>query len=88
MLNTLLQGLLDSFSNVRSACANALAQLGQRFPANSHAIATLLTQALADSAFEKPDRIEHLSGYNYAFIALSELAATGVLDRERPSTDR
>ena len=88
LVNTLLQGLLNRVNGVRIACTSALAQLGQRFPANGHVIATALMQALANPAFKTKDQMRRLSGYDYAFAALSELAATGVLDRERPSTDR
>jgi HEAT repeat protein/energy-coupling factor transporter ATP-binding protein EcfA2 len=62
----LWSGLLDEDGDVRAACAEALSNLGRRFPAASDAIAAKLVQAIRDPEF---------AGHDYAFDGLWLLMA-------------
>ena len=70
VLNILLLGLIDDDNDVRTACARALARLGQRYTEATEEIAETLIQAIQDPKFEKVDEIEDVPGYDYAFDSL------------------
>ncbi len=67
---TILTGLTDDDNDVRSACAQALAKLGQRWPAATEEVAEMLTRAIEDPAFGEPDRFDQRTGSDYAFDSL------------------
>ena len=69
-IQTLLYGLLDKDTDVRSDCANALAQLSERFPSNTPLIAEKLFHALTHLEFDKVDEIEKRSAHDYAYDGL------------------
>ncbi len=48
-------GLTDDDDEVRTACAQALARLGQRYGEASDRIAKMLMQAIRDPMFDKVD---------------------------------
>jgi HEAT repeat protein len=70
-------GLRDTYGNVRTACAEALALLGRRFPGAAEGIAQKLAQATADPAFNVPDMFERRTGHDCAFDGLWLLMAGG-----------
>ena len=76
-LSALWHGLQDSDNDVRTACSEALATLGQRFPKHAPAIEKKLAQAISDSAFDKPDSVVKRTGHDYAFDGLWLLIAGG-----------
>jgi HEAT repeat protein len=77
-IQTLLNGLRDSDGYVRLACAEALVQIGQRFPTQAATIESKLVQAIADPAFESVDTTEmpddnfvtRRPAYDYGYDAL------------------
>jgi len=73
----LWRGLLDEDDDVRTACAEALARLGRRFPDAAETIAEQLVQAIKDPAFEGPDKYQGRTGHDYAFDGLWLLVAGG-----------
>ena len=75
----MLHGLLDNNYDVRIACAEALAQLGQRFPNEVEAIEKKLIQAIDDPAFDKLDSVVGRSGHDYAYEGLWLLVVGGEL---------
>jgi energy-coupling factor transporter ATP-binding protein EcfA2 len=79
-LQALWHGLVDEDYNVRSACAQALVQLGRRFPNDSQAIERKLIQAIEDPAFDKPDSMLKRSGHDYAYDGLWLLVVGGELE--------
>ncbi len=64
------RGLLDSDDEARTACAESLATLGQRFPATTNTIIDKLVQTITDEEFDKPDEIQNRTGRDYAFGGL------------------
>jgi HEAT repeat protein len=73
----LWRGLLDMDKGVRTACAEALARLGRRFPEAAGVIAAKLVQAIRDPKFDKPDVLTRRSGHDYAFEGLWLLVSGG-----------
>jgi HEAT repeat protein len=71
----LWRGLLDSDNSVRAACAEALSNLGRRFPDAADAIAARLVQAIRDPEFDERDRLAARSGHDHAFDGLWLLMA-------------
>jgi HEAT repeat protein/energy-coupling factor transporter ATP-binding protein EcfA2 len=69
-VEALRQGLLDTDNDVRTACAEALARIAQRFPASRQQIEQLFIQALADPAFAARDEIADRTGHDYAYHGL------------------
>jgi len=78
-IDKLLHGLLDADPTIRTACAQALAQLGWRFPNASEKIAKMLVQAINDPKFDKHDDLE-LRAHDYAYDALWMLIVGGVFE--------
>jgi hypothetical protein len=74
-LDALWSGLLDSHSDVRTHCAQALALLGHRFPKVSETIAAKLIVALQEPAFAQPDTRQGRTGHDYAFDGLWALVS-------------
>jgi len=73
-IHVLLYGLLDRYKFVRTACAQALALLGQRFPSTAETIATELLHAIEDPEFDRlDDNTERRSAHDYAFDGLWQL---------------
>lgn len=73
-IQPLLRELLNRHSLVRAACAQALSQLGQRYPSTAETIATELVRAIEDPEFNRPDdSIERRPAYDYAFDGLWQL---------------
>jgi HEAT repeat protein len=68
--NTLLAGFTDDDSDVRFACAQALAGLGQHRPAATEEVAKMLIDALEDPTYDKLDRFDERTGHDYAFDSL------------------
>jgi HEAT repeat protein len=68
--DVLMCGLLDKYGGVRTACAEALAQLAYRFHDAAPAIEQQLLRAIQDPAFDPPDTLERRSGHDYAFHGL------------------
>ena len=73
----LWRGLSDGDDDVRTACAEALALLGRRFPDAAETIAEKLVQAITDPAFDQPDKYQGRTGHDYAFDGLWLLVAGG-----------
>ncbi len=76
-LDGLRHGLLDAESEVRIACAQALAWLGKRFPAAAQGIAERFIRAMKSPHFAKPDKDRFIGrpGYDYAYDGLWWLVA-------------
>ena len=79
-MDKLWQGLLDTDPTVRTACAQALAQLGRRFPDASTTIARMLVQTITDKTLDKPDSILGRPVQDYAYDALWMLIVGGVFE--------
>jgi HEAT repeat protein len=79
-IQALRHGLVDDYSDVRTACAEALAQLGRRFPDASETIEKKLMQAIEDPAFDKPDLNSQRSGHDYAYVGLWLLVVGGEIE--------
>jgi energy-coupling factor transporter ATP-binding protein EcfA2 len=78
-IQALWHGLLDEENNVRTACTQALAQLGRRFPNAVKVIERKLIEAIEDQEFEKPDSLFGRSGHDYAYDGLWWLVVGGEL---------
>jgi HEAT repeat protein/energy-coupling factor transporter ATP-binding protein EcfA2 len=81
-LQALWQGLVDKDNDVRTACAEALAQLGRRFPDATEKIEREFIQAIEDPAFDKPDSIGRSSGHDYAYNGFWLLVVGGELQSD------
>jgi HEAT repeat protein len=68
-IEALLCGLIDNLENVRTVCAQALAQLGYRFPNATRIIEKKLIRAIEDPEFDKLDDIGS-PGHDYAYSCL------------------
>ncbi|MGZ3617139.1 MAG: HEAT repeat domain-containing protein, partial [Ktedonobacteraceae bacterium] len=77
-VQALWRGLLDSNDKVRTSCAQALAQLGYRFPSIALEIAEKLKFSIENPEFDKPDIVVERSAHEYAFEGLWLIAASGV----------
>jgi len=84
IIQALWQGLRDSNGYVRIACAQALVQIGQRFPTQAAMIERKLVQAIADPEFESvdtdtsefdDDHVTRRPACDYAYDALWLLVA-------------
>jgi hypothetical protein len=75
---SLWHGLLDRDNDVRTSCAVALAQLGQRFPQSVVTIEQKLLDAIANPLFVRLDNIDDRTGHDYAFSALWMLYSNGL----------
>jgi hypothetical protein len=83
-IQALWQGLRDDDGFVRIACAQALVQIGQRFPTKAAMIERKLVQAIADPQFESVDTTEipddnfvtRRPAYDYAYDVLWLLVAS------------
>jgi HEAT repeats len=80
ILQALWQGLVDKDNVVRTACAEALAMLGQRFPDIVEIIEKKFIQAIEDPAFDQPDSLFERSGHDYAYDGLWLLVVGGELE--------
>ena len=76
-LDTLWHCLLDDLGDVRTACAQALAQLGRRFPAIMQSLEARFIEAIQDPKFDKPDKYEGRPAYDYAYDGLWLLVVGG-----------
>ena len=76
----LWRGLLDRNNDVRTACAQAMALMGRRFPEKAEAIMAKLVLALSEPEFDQPDDIKKRTGHDYAFDALWLLVTGGALN--------
>jgi hypothetical protein len=80
-VQALWRGLLDEDNDVRTACAQALAQLGRRFATATKAIEMKLFQAIQDPEFDKPDsQYSKRSGHDYAYDGLWLLVVGGEIE--------
>lgn len=75
IIDALWLGLTDYDDDVRTACAIALATLGQRNPEVADSVTSKLVQALEDPQFDSVDSVVHRSGHDYAFDSLWILVA-------------
>ena len=69
---------MDEANYVRTACTEALAQLGRRFPGAAETIERKFLQAIEDPEFDKPDSTRR-SGHDYAYNGLWLLVVGGEL---------
>ena len=79
-INALTGRLLDVDNCVRRVAAKALAQLGQRFPAQRSEIENLLIRTIANPKFEERDGLEQQTGQDYAFGGLWALVSETSMD--------
>jgi len=79
-VQALWHGLLDTDNDVRTACAQALAQLGQRFPNSAETIERKLVQAIVNPEFDKLDSMSRRSGHDYAYDGLWLLVVGGEIE--------
>lgn len=79
IIRRLWDGLRDTNHAVRMACAQALAQLGRRFPNARESIASLLVQAIEAAEFAVPDDINRLA-HDYAYDGLWMLLVGGAFE--------
>ena len=79
-INALTGRLLDVDNGVRRVAAKALAQLGQRFPAQRSEIENLLIRTIANPKFEERDGLEQQTGQDYAFGGLWALVSETSMD--------
>ena len=77
VIQALWRGLLDSDNDVRTACAQAVAFIGQRFPEATQTIGEQLVLALQDPEFSQQAGYTQRTGHDYAFDALWLLIAGG-----------
>jgi HEAT repeat protein len=72
IIKTLYFGLVDTNSDVRTACVDALTRIAHRFPISSDKIGKILIQAIDDPYFDKLDEVQksRRSGHDYAYDAL------------------
>jgi len=75
LIDVLLQGLLDDDNDVRTACGEGLARIGQQRPSMVATIAGRLLQCLQHPDFDKRDKIMQRPGRDYAYDALWQLIA-------------
>jgi len=78
-IQALWKGLLDENYELRTACAEGLAQLGQRFSTAAETIEKKFIQAIEDPTFDKPDSDIRRSGREYAYDGLWLLVVGGEL---------
>ena len=78
-INALWHGLLDNYDDVRMACAQALAQLGRRFPAITPSLEARFIEAIQDPKFDKPDNTSR-PAYDYAYDGLWLLVVGGEVE--------
>ena len=69
-VQALWRGLIDKNYYVCTASAQALAQIGHRFPAAAETIERKFVQAIEDPEFDKLDIISKRSGRDYAYDGL------------------
>lgn len=82
IVESLLQGLLDEDSDVRTACVEGLALLGRRFPDIAVSIGSKLVQVIEDPVFERQDD-KLLPAREYAFEGLWFMVVSGDVPAER-----
>ncbi len=69
-LDALWDGLLDDDNDVRTACAQALAQLGRRFPTITQSLEARFVEAIQDPKFDERDKFIDRPAYDYAYDGL------------------
>src|SRR5439155_4562987 len=70
ILDALWHGLLDRNQNVRVACAQALAQWREQFPATIQRFESELAQIAQNTEYDESDNNENNSVHDYAYDAL------------------
>jgi ribosomal protein S9 len=79
-LDALWGGLLGDRDDVRTACTQALARLGRRFPSISQSLEARFVEAIRDVKADEPDKFGGRPAHDYAYDVLWLLVVGGELE--------